>query len=128
MVLALAPGAAFGLDVSVEAPEIHLNTGISAINDTTFQDQLNTELQTQAGDLETDLATTELNQYDDQPLLAEGFANAGASSAHLGTQRSFSDYDLFAVTLGTGAAVSAPGVELAVIGNAAEDIEDEGDL
>ena len=70
----------------------------------------------------------EIDHYLGQDDLSRGFANAGASAAHIGTQRSFKDYKLFAFTLGTGFALSAPSSDPTLIEQAINDIEDEGDI
>ncbi|MFP4330429.1 MAG: Lsa36 family surface (lipo)protein [Spirochaetaceae bacterium] len=69
-----------------------------------------------------------VQRFSELGLLSEGFANAGATASHLGTPRAFSDYRSFAFILGTGAAVTAPGIEPDTITSAAESIEDEGDI
>ncbi len=91
------------------------------------EQQFNLALQLATNLLETEI-NTEIGPYIGQDELVRGFANAGASVAHVGTQRSYNDYRRFALTVGTGAALSAPSPDPAVIESAVLDIETEGDI
>lgn len=88
---------------------------------------LNSGLEVATALLETQI-NTELIPYIGQDLLASGFANAGATAAHVGTQRAFNDYKHFALTVGTGVALSAPTSDPALIDDAVLNIENDGDL
>jgi hypothetical protein len=131
LVVAIAAGVA-AIDVSITVPTVSLTNLPVQIDQATI-DQLNaqftTELQNLADQLTVEIENDpELNKFSRQPLLTEGFANAGAAAAHLGTQRAFSDYRAFALMIGTGAAISGPGIDPSVIEGAAGDIETEGDI
>ena len=107
-----------GLDVTLKAPTItFMGTQIDL-------DALQSELDALETELETD---EDLQNFTDQQDLARAFANAGAAATHLATQRSFSDYRLFALNVGTGFAVAAPSSSPAEIEGALEDFEDDGD-
>ncbi|MDA3957726.1 hypothetical protein [Oceanispirochaeta sp.] len=107
--------------VTIQAPTV-VPTG----ND--FLDNLiNAELVTATNGLKTEI-NTQILPYIGQDDLALGFANAGATSTHIGTQRNYNDYKIFALTFGTGFAFSAPSSDVAVIGEAISDIETEGDI
>ena len=123
-----------GLEVEIDSPELHFNQSILDVSPVLeqalleLQETLNDGLQLEADGFATELEGQDLGQFSSQPKLVQGFANAGSTAAHLGTQRSFSDYRIFAVTVGTGLAASAPGLNEAAIGDAVGDIETEGDL
>lgn len=123
---------ASAIDVDVTAPGIDLRNELETLDanvlDGAIEDELNRQLSTLATDLETELEEQELDQFTDLPKLSQGFANAGSTAAHLGTQRAFSDYDLFAVVVGSGLGLSTPGVDATALESAASDIEDEGDI
>ncbi|MDA3949275.1 MAG: hypothetical protein PF508_08610 [Spirochaeta sp.] len=107
-----------GLDVTVRAPTI-------IFNDTAFPTtQLQDELNILKDQLETD---PDLQNFANQEDLARAFANAGAASTHMATQRSFSDYRAFALVLGTGAAIAAPSPSAAALEDSMTDFENDGD-
>ncbi|MFW5642771.1 MAG: Lsa36 family surface (lipo)protein, partial [Alkalispirochaeta sp.] len=110
--------AAEGLDVTVKAP------GITVYGQSIPTGDLQTELDQLKEELETD---EDLQKFTDQTDLARAFANAGAASTHLATQRSFSDYRMFALVVGSGAAIAAPGTSAGAIEDSLTDFEDEGD-
>jgi len=125
-------GAVAAIDVSITVPTVGL-TNLPDLIDQEMIDQLNAEfsaeLETLAVQLTDEIENDpDLNKFSTQPLLTRGFANAGATAAHLGTQRAFSDYRAFALMIGTGAAISGPGIDPAVVESAAGDIETEGDI
>lgn len=114
-------GTVFGqkLDVNLNAPTIIYQGEIVST----------VELQDFLDKLETDIEESEdLAVFKSQRDLARGFANAGAASTHMARQRSFMDYRLFTLVIGTGAAISAPGVDTAVIEKALDNLEKEGDI
>jgi hypothetical protein len=125
-------GAAAAIDVSITVPTVQLEGFLATLDGQAgggIADQLNAELQTLADDLSIEIENDpDLNKFSSQPLLTRGFANAGATAAHLGTQRAFSDYRAFALVVGTGIGFSGPGIDPAVIESAAADIETEGDI
>ncbi len=122
----------FGIDVDLTVPIVSpegileqaaLAAGID------FEQAISGPLQDLANQVETEIeGDPEVQRFSDISLLTEGFANAGAAAAHLGTPRAFADYRSFAFVLGTGVAASAPGVHPSVIENAASEIESEGDI
>jgi hypothetical protein len=123
-----------GLEVEIDSPQLDFNDNIlnvspiveQALQD--LEDTLNNGLQSEANAFASELEAQDLGQFSSQPKLVQGFANAGSTAAHLGTQRSFSDYRIFAVSVGTGLGASTPGLNEAAIGAAIADIETEGDL
>jgi len=116
----------FAIDVDITAPTVELIGALSG--STAEQNALNAELENLANDLEQQLESDDLKPYSEQPLLAQGMANAGSAAAHVGTQRAFSDYTSFACTIGTGLAASGPDISLQALENAADDIEKDGDV
>jgi len=126
MFLLAGASTAWGFDVSVTAPQIQLQGALQGVGDI---DVINQELRDLGQSFQTELKNDpDIARYSNQPLLAEGFANAGATAVHLGTQRSFIDYRRFAFVIGTGAAVSAPSADPSKAIEAAEGIEDDGDV
>lgn len=121
----LVPAALVAQDyVDIEAPTVVPgSTGYGL----TVEALINSSLALATAQLEAEI-NTELTQYVGQDDLALGFANAGATAAHVGTQRSFNDYKHFALTVGTGVALSAPSSDPSLIEQAVTDIEDEGDI
>ena len=107
--------------VTIVAPKV-VTTGYTDIDYA-----INAELIAATKVLETDINTL-IQPYIGQDSLALGFANAGATSTHTGTQRNYNDYKIFALTFGSGFAFSAPSSDPAVIGEAISDIETEGDI
>jgi len=118
-VVVTAGVVAEGLDVTVKAPTITYD-GVT-IPTSGFQ----TELEAFETELEND---PDLRNFTDQTDLARAFANAGAASTHLATQRSFSDYRAFALVVGSGASIAAPSPRAAAIEDSLTDFEDEGDV
>ena len=112
------------LDVSIDPPEVDFKGALAGQNTA----QLNSELENLANEFEQQLQNDELARFSDQPLLTQGFANAGAAAAHLGTQRAFSDYRMFALVVGTGAGVAAVDVDPSVVEDAGTSVEDDGDV
>ncbi len=88
---------------------------------------INDQLDTAANDMENQI-NTEIGPYIGQDSLVTGFANAGAAAAHSGTQRAYNDYKAFALTVGTGFALSAPSSDPSILEQALADIETEGDI
>lgn len=117
--LAVSPAIAEGLDVDLSAPTLTL-LGVQ-ISGTVWDPILN-EFEAQ---IEGD---PDIQNYTTPSDIARGFANAGAASTHLATQRSFSDYRAFALVVGTGAAISAPTVDPSAIESVADDFSDDGDI
>lgn len=119
-------------DVSVKPPNVSLLGDLATAADLAGIDvdsELNEQLGFLATQFETELADNEdLARFSTQKDLTRGFANAGATAAHLGTQRSFIDYRRFAFVVGTGASISAPGITPDELENAASNIEEEGDI
>ncbi len=91
------------------------------------QDDINQRILAATGDFEAAL-TGEIDQFFDQPLLAQGIANSGATATHIGTQRAFIDYRRFALVAGLGTAVSLPGSDPSVIEESTQRLEEDGDL
>lgn len=126
MVLAaLIPGVIRAQDyVTITPPRVVPgSTGYGVLVESALNDAL--LLATAELEEEIDL---QLEPYIGQDMLALGFANAGATAAHVGTQRSFNDYKHFALTVGTGVALSAPSSDPSVIEQAVLDIETAGDF
>ena len=124
-------GSVSALDVDIDVPEISLSpTGLFALPIMLgVDDLLNTELAILATDFETQIETDpDIEKYSDQPLLAEGFANAGAASAMTGLYRTQHGYKLFSAAYGLGLSFSMPGVDFLEELNSASFIEDEGDI
>ncbi len=124
-------GSVSALDVDIDVPEITLSpTGLFApLTRFGVDELLNTELADLAAEFETEIETDpEIEKYSDQPLLAEGFANAGAASAMTGLYRTQHGYKLFSAAYGLGMAFSMPGVDFLEELNSASFIEDEGDI
>jgi hypothetical protein len=123
-------GSVSALDVDIDVPKITLSpTGLFADLIEDVDDLLNTELATLATDFETQIETDpDIEKYSDQPLLAEGFANAGAASAMTGLYRTQHGYKLFSAAYGLGVSFSMPGVDFLSELNSASFIEDEGDI
>lgn len=124
-------GSVSALDVDIDVPEITLSPkglfgpltrfGVDAL--------LNTKLADLAAEFETEIETDpEIEKYSDQPLLAEGFANAGAASAMTGLYRTQHGYKLFSAAYGLGLSFSMPGVDFLEELNSSSFIEDEGDI
>jgi hypothetical protein len=117
--IVVSPSFAEGLDIDLTAPTLTiLGTTISG----TVWDDILLEFETQ---IEGD---PDIQNYTTPTDIARGFANAGAASTHLATQRSFSDYRAFALVVGTGVALSAPTVDPSAIESVADDFSDEGDI
>jgi len=113
MVLAaLIPGVVRAQDyVTITPPRVVPgSTGYGVL----VESALNDALLLATADLEAEI-DLQLEPYIGQDMLALGFANAGATAAHVGTQRSFNDYKHFALTVGTGVALSAPSSDPSVI-------------
>jgi hypothetical protein len=124
-------GSVSALDVDIDVPEITLSPkGLFApLTRFRVDELLNTELADLAAEFETEIETDpEIEKYSDQPLLAEGFANAGAASAMSGLYRTQHGYKLFSAAYGLGMAFSMPGVDFLEELNSASFIEDEGDI
>lgn len=124
-------GSVSALDVDIDVPEITLSPkGLFApLTRFGVDELLNTELADLAAEFETEIETDpEIEKYSDQPLLAEGFANAGAASAMSGLYRTQHGYKLFSAAYGLGMAFSMPGVDFLEELNSASFIEDEGDI
>ena len=124
-------GSVSALDVDIDVPKITLSpTGLfKPLIGQGVDDLLNTELATLATDFETQIETDpDIEKYSDQPLLAEGFANAGAASAMTGLYRTQHGYKLFSAAYGLGVSFSMPGVDFLSELNSASFIEDEGDI
>ena len=124
-------GSVSALDVDIDVPEITLSpTGLFApLTRFGVDELLNTELADLAAEFETEIETDpEIEKYSDQPLLAEGFANAGAASAMTGLYRTQHGYKLFSAAYGLGVSFSMPGVDFLSELNSASFIEDEGDI
>jgi len=124
-------GSVSALDVDIDVPKITLSpTGLfKPLIGHGVDDLLNTELATLATDFETQIETDpDIEKYSDQPLLAEGFANAGAASAMTGLYRTQHGYKLFSAAYGLGVSFSMPGVDFLSELNSASFIEDEGDI
>ncbi|TVQ97841.1 MAG: hypothetical protein EA403_14655 [Spirochaetaceae bacterium] len=68
-----------------------------------------------------------ISQYFNLPLFAQGIADSGATSTHIGTQRAFIDYTRFAVVVGTGFSASLPSADLTLLESAVSQLE-AGDL
>ncbi len=68
-----------------------------------------------------------ISQYFNLPLFAQGIADSGATSTHIGTQRAFIDYTRFAVVVGTGFSTSLPSADLQLLESAVSQLE-AGDL
>lgn len=86
-------------------------------------------MQAELGVVENELENSpDVQRFTNLGLLAEGFANAGAASSHLGTPRAFSDYRSFALVFGTGLAAAAPGVDASALTDAADQVEEEGNV
>lgn len=119
-------------DVSVIAPSVRLTGDLATAASAAGIDadtKLNAELRDLADSFRTELSSNDdLARFSNQKDLTRGFANAGATAAHLGTQRTFIDYRRFAFVVGTGAAVAAPGSDLNKALEAAESIEEDGDI
>ena len=122
----------FGIDVDLTVPIVRpeglleqaaLAAGID------FQEEISVPLRDLAADVESDIENDpEVQRFSSPSLLNQGFANSGAAASHLGTPRAFADFRSFAFVLGTGVAVSAPGVQPSVLEDAASEIETEGDI
>lgn len=124
MLLGLVVVYGFGVDVNLTAPSLQV-TGALA----TEIPDIEQELQLALLDVEQQLETSQdVQRFTQLGLLAEGFANAGAASSHLGTPRAFSDYRSFALVLGTGIAAAAPGVDASALTDAADQVEEEGNV
>ncbi len=116
--------AAEGLDVTLIAPTILFDDGMGTTQEF-GSDDMQTVLNTFKNDLEND---PDLQNFQNQQQLALAFANAGAAATHLATQRSFSDYRVFALVLGGGLAVAAPAPSPQSLEEAGTTFEDEGDV
>jgi hypothetical protein len=133
MVVFLVAGAmnVAAFDVSVKPPSVQLRNQLLQLATDADLDltQIDSELNDLADGFQAELSGNEdLAKFTDQDDLTRGFANAGATAAHLGTQRSFIDYRRFAFVVGTGAAFVAPGSNLGEALDAAEGIEEDGDI
>ncbi len=126
VLLALLIPAIVSAQVKITAPTVSVNTGNTAA-DIAIQTLINSNLNSAALELENQ-ANTEIEPYLDQDDLALGFANAGASAAHIGTQRAYSDYKRFALTVGSGFALAAPATTAEELEDAVAKIEEDGDI
>lgn len=122
--LLVMPAAA--LDVELVLPVITFGSGSifeqAGLDLGDFQEEF-------TGGLEDVLA--ELDQfagYANQQRLVRGFANAGATAAHAGTLRSFTDFRRFALAYSLGAGVAIPGSDPAAIQSALELLEEDPDI
>lgn len=129
--LILATGVS-AFDVQITVPTVTPEGDLAAAAQAAgidFDQVINGLLGPLTTQLETEIESSQdVQRFSELGLLSEGFANAGATASHLGTPRAFSDYRSFAFVLGTGAAVTAPGIEPDTITSAAENIETEGDI
>jgi hypothetical protein len=124
-------GSVSALDVDIDVPKISLTgTGdFPLLAGLGIEKKLNEELDTLATEFEAEITNDpEIEKYSDQPLLAEGFANAGAASAMTGLYRTQHGYKLFSAAYGLGVSFSMPGVDFLSELNSASFIEDEGDI
>ena len=118
LLLLLTTATAWG-QVTIVAPTV------SGAN-TDFVEALQDEINNAIDILETDVIS-EIEQYFDLPLLAQGVADSGAAASHIGTQRSFIDYQRFAIVVGGGLAASLYTTDPDIITDLADEIE-QGDV
>lgn len=114
------------LDISITSPGITLGGDLS-----NFQDELDGFLSGENSPttlLENELDALELDQYADLSMLARAIANAGSAASHLGTQRAFSDFRIFALSIGSGAALTVPDIDPSYLETLQEDVESSGDI
>ncbi|MCG8479437.1 MAG: hypothetical protein MI724_10105 [Spirochaetales bacterium] len=104
-----------------------VNVSPPTVSGTQFDDQINNEILGAVEQFEAELSS-ELEQFFDQPLLAQGIANSGATATHIGTQRAFIDYRRFALVAGVGFAASLPDSDPSAIEESVERLEEDGDL
>jgi hypothetical protein len=78
----------------------------------------------------TSLLNSAFGQYQYQPKLAKGFANASVYSSDVATQRGFQGYDKFAITIGTMGAAQVPRAtsDLTYYKQLAEKLKKQGDV
>ena len=96
------------------------------VSGTDWADALQIEINDAIATFENDVVS-EIEQYFDLPLLAQGISDAGAAATHIGTQRAFIDYQRFAIVVGGGLAASLYTTDLTIIEQLAEEVE-KGDL
>lgn len=119
------------IDVELEVPSVNLSGTLKTIADTVRMDTslINTMVAQMANNLETELEEDEMiDKYSNPSLLPLGFANASAAASHAGTQRSFIDYSIFALSVGAGVAASAPTIDPNEMMEIPDRMEQEGDL
>lgn len=117
LVLMLAAATTWG-QVTIVAPTVS--------GPQVWVDDLNAAINNAVDDFQTDLIA-EIEQYFDLPLLAQGVADSGAAATHIGTQRSFIDYQRFAIVVGGGLAASVYTTDPDVIRDLSDELE-EGDI
>ncbi len=116
------------LDIELTPPVIELHGDFAAIPGIDVS-AFNFEIAEMADEFEFELENNpDLLKFTDQLLLPLGFANAGASGAHVGTQRSFIDYTRFALSFGTGLTAAIPGSDITQAQKMVELVAESGDL
>ncbi len=121
----IATDVAFAeVTVTTEAPVVTLKSPLA--DDSTFAAAISNRLTTPLDEFADGIAD-ELSRFDNQDDLALGFANAGASGAHVGTLRSFSDYRRFALVVSPGLGFAAPGTDFSTLESSGDQLIEEGD-
>ena len=122
---AVAVSAQSSIDVTIVKPDIRLQGSLSDAQsafDNALQGSAISQLETQIE------GNADLQKFATLPNLSLAAANAGATAAHLGTQRAFSDYRAFALVVGTGVGISAPSVDPNALSTVTDDLEQDGDI
>ena len=119
--------AVISAQVTITPPTVNVTNPLLALIAADLEDAINSQLESAADEMEIQL-NTEIEPFLNQEDLVLGFSNAGASAAHSGTQRAYNDYKIFALTVGSGFALSAPSTSVSELEQAVENIEQDGDI
>ena len=121
LLLVAGAGQVFALQFDGTAPTI--STG-----NTTVDDAVNPIISSYF-DTALDEANSEIeNIKSKQSKLATAFGTANAHVSHAATQRSYPNYDLFAITVGSMMSVRVPSIDPNEIQNIGDDIQNDGDV
>lgn len=119
------------IDIEFTAPTVQFDGAFKQFTDSIGFDTSNitSMVQENMDLLEQEVEENEeINRYSNPSLLPLGFANASAAASHAGTQRSFIDYSLFAVSVGAGIGASAPTIDPNKMAEIGDEIQRKGDL
>jgi hypothetical protein len=122
-----ALGAARALEVTGVAPQVEIKASIPSQYRTAIENQMNTAM---AASFNTSIAeaNADLQQFNEQKELAQGFANANAYSMQSATLQGYQNYKLFAVGGGIMMGIQAPSTDFSYLAKVGDEITEKGDL